>query len=50
VIVQLLLRVWWGSWTYYFDPTEAAEKGSINWYKSGPGKDAWHRLQLVATG
>lgn len=37
-------KVWWGSWTYYFDPTEAAEKGSINWYKSGPGKGfEWHR-------
>lgn len=36
------LRVWWGSWTYYFDPAEAAESGSrINWYKLGPGKDAW---------
>lgn len=38
-------RVWWGSWTYYFDPAEAAESGSrINWYKLGPGKGfEWHR-------
>ena len=36
-------RVWWGSWTYYFDPAEAAASGfsAINWYKLGPGKDAW---------
>eukprot|EP00435_Cladocopium_sp_Y103_P064941 s70_g26.t1 len=38
-------RVWWGSWTYYFDPAEAAASGSrINWYKLGPGKGfEWHR-------
>lgn len=34
-------RVWWGSWTYYFDPLEAEKTGSINWYKLGPGKAAW---------
>lgn len=39
-------RVWWGSWTYYFDPAEAAASGfsAINWYKLGPGKGfEWHR-------
>lgn len=37
-------RVWWGSWTYYFDPAEAAVTGTINWYKLGPGKGfEWYR-------
>ncbi|CAJ1343307.1 unnamed protein product [Effrenium voratum] len=37
-------RVWWGSWTYYFEPSEAAATGTINWYKLGPGKGfEWKR-------
>mmetsp|Transcript_60648 Transcript_60648/g.144536 ORF Transcript_60648/g.144536 Transcript_60648/m.144536 type:complete len:333 (-) Transcript_60648:165-1163(-) len=38
--------VWWGSWTYYFDPEETQRTGVIHWRKDGPGKGfEWHRAE-----
>ena len=47
--VSVACRVWWGSWTYYFDPLEAEKTGSINWYKLGPGKAAWTESESRAS-
>mmetsp|Transcript_3523 Transcript_3523/g.6214 ORF Transcript_3523/g.6214 Transcript_3523/m.6214 type:complete len:315 (+) Transcript_3523:45-989(+) len=41
-------KVWWGSWTYFFDPEETSRTGVINWQKQGPGKGFEWRRQVNA--